>query len=217
MGRKEEVYEPALKEKRVPLLTLDHNWHKLFSHADTTQTILNLEGKLNDLLKLQGKLNTESKEIKKLKKRLMNEIVPMVDALSQNNDSFMEQKIEENKRLIKDCNEKLDQYKDELLDIPSKIADVNNQLMLVTMDACYETLHENSSEIEEIGKWITQIRIELKKKIIRKQEKEQKNRDLYTYMHAIFGADVIQIFDLKYIPEELHKKDSGAENAEKNE
>lgn len=217
MGRKEEIYEPALKDKNIPVLTLDHNWHKLFSQADTTQAILHLEGKLNDLLKRQGKLNTESKEIKKLKKRLIDEIVPMVDSLSQNTDSLLEKKIEENKRLIKDCNDKLDQYHDELLNIPSKIADVNYQLMLVTMDACYETLRENSSDIEEIEKWITQVRIELKKKIIRKQEKEQKNRDLYAYMHAIFGADVIHIFDMKYISKELHKKGSEAENAEKKE
>ena len=41
-----------------------------------------------------------------------------------------------------------------------------------------------------------------KKKIIRKQEKEQQNQELYHYMHAIFGAEVINIFDMKYNPEE---------------
>ena len=42
------------------------------------------------------------------------------------------------------------------------------------------------------------MRIELKKKVIRKQEKERKNQALYSYMHDIFGADVIEIFDMKY-------------------
>ncbi len=215
MSRKDEVFEPALKNKNIPVLTLDHNWHKLFSNADTTQAILKLEERLNDLLKRQGKLNTESKEIKKLKRRLMNEIVPMVDELAQNKDVTLEDKIEENKRLINDCNEKLDLYSDELLELPGLIAEANYQLMLVTMDACYDALHENSKEIEEIEKWITLIRFELKKKIIRKQEKEKKNRDLYAYMHAIFGADVIDIFDMRYIPKEQRQNVFGAENAEK--
>ena len=41
------------------------------------------------------------------------------------------------------------------------------------------------------------MRIELKKNIVRKQEKEIKNHELYSYMHDVFGADVVEIFDIK--------------------
>lgn len=231
MGRKEEVYEPALLGKKIPVLTLDHKWHMLFNNADTTEAVLTLEERLNDLLKRQGKLNTESKEIKQLKKKLMDEIVPMVDELNGKQDAVLEKKIEDHKRLINDCNDKLEAYREELMELPRDIDKANYDLMLATMDACYDTLKENTEEIEEIGNWITQVRIELKKKIIRKQEKEQKNHDLYSYMHAIFGAEVIDIFDMKYNPEEKHpkpalkpaeksqetEKTAGAENAEKKE
>ena len=88
------------------------------------------------------------------------------------------------------------------MELPREIERVNYKLMLATMDVCYEKLKENTAEIDEIGDWITKIRIELKKKIIRKQEKEQQNQELYHYMHAIFGAEVINIFDMKYNPEE---------------
>lgn len=43
------------------------------------------------------------------------------------------------------------------------------------------------------------MRKELKKKIIRKQEGEQKNKELYAYMHDIFGPDVIEMFDIKVV------------------
>ena len=46
----------------------------------------------------------------------------------------------------------------------------------------------------------------MKKKVIRKQEKEAMNHRLYSYMHDIFGADVIELFDMKYNPEEKYKK-----------
>ena len=31
---------------------------------------------------------------------------------------------------------------------------------------------------------------------MRKQEKEIKNHELYSFMHDIFGADVVEIFDV---------------------
>ena len=217
MGRKEEKYEPALQNKKIPVLTLDHKWHQLFSTADTTDVILKLEERLNDLLKRQGKLNTESKEIKSLKKKLMEEIVPMVNEFEQSPNPSLEKKIETNKRLINECNEKIDNYRDELMELPREIDKVNYDLMLATMDACYEKLKENTAEIEAIGNWITQIRIELKKKMVRKQEKEQLNQELYSYMHAIFGAEVIDIFDMKYNPEEWEKKRAQKEAEKKAE
>ena len=45
-----------------------------------------------------------------------------------------------------------------------------------------------------------QMRIELKKNVVRKQQKELYNQELYTYMHDIFGPDVMELFDLKYQP-----------------
>ena len=206
MSRKEDIYVPALQKKKVPILTLDHKWHKLFSTADATPEILALEEQLNELLKRQGKLNTESREIKKLKKKIMDEIVPMVNELEQHPSESLEKKIETNKRLINECNEKFDSYQDELLDLPREIDRVNFELMLQTMDVCYEKLHENKADIDETAEWITQVRIELKKRMIRKMEKEQQNHELYSYMHAIFGADVIDIFDFKYNPEEWAAK-----------
>ena len=47
--------------------------------------------------------------------------------------------------------------------------------------------------------------MEIKKKLIRKGESEKTVFDLYSYMHDIFGAEVIEIFDMKYNPEERKK------------
>ena len=61
----------------------------------TNPDILEKVRTLNDLLKRQGKLNTETKDIKAIKKKLMNEIVPMVDDLEQNPSKSLEKKIDE--------------------------------------------------------------------------------------------------------------------------
>lgn len=196
MAGKEE-FRKVLEGKRLPVLTLDHKWHKLFNMMEPDEELTRLENELNALLKRQGKLNTESKSIKKIKVKLREEIVQLMEK----EDSASTKKLEENRRLIEECNEKLDSYQDELLDLPKQIDDANRKLMIRTMEMCYEVLQINAKEIEEIGEWITQFRMELKKNIVRKQEKEIKNHELYSFMHDIFGADVIEIFDMKYQPD----------------
>lgn len=205
MGRKEnsekkEAFENALLGKKIPILTLDNKWYRLLDEMGK-QSVKVQEEKLNSLLKRQGKLNTETKDIKRLKKKLMNDIVSMVDEAEQGN-TYLEEKIQEHKRLIEECNEKLEAYQDELRDIPREIDQINLQLMLITMDYCYDIMHNNSDEIQKIADWVTEVRIELKKQLIRKQEMEKKNQDIYAYMHDVFGADVVNLFDMQYNPEE---------------
>ena len=92
------------------------------------------------------------------------------------------------------------------MELPRQIERLNQKLMTATMEYCYAIMNENSEEIEEISAWVTGIRIELKKKLIKKQQMEQQNHEIYSYMHDVFGADVIELFDMKYNPEEQHPK-----------
>ena len=215
MSRSEKVFQPALKGKKIPILTLDHNWHKLFSQAHITPEIESLENQVNDLLKKQGKNTTEQKSVKALKKKLMDEIVELADKLDETGDQGIQKKIDEHKRLIQECNEKLDELKDEELDIPRDLDQANYQLMLRTMEACYERLDQNMAEIKKQEEWISKIRVELKKVVIRKQEKEIDTYELYSYMHDIFGPDVIDIFDMHYHPEKFAPKAKQSEDASK--
>lgn len=192
MAAKEDVYKKALVGKRVQVLTLDNKWHRLFAMMEPDKELKRLEGNLNNLLKLQGKMNTESKSLKLIKKKLMDEIVQCMER----NDSVSEKKVEENKRLIDECNTKLEEYQDRLLDIPKEIDEANYALMLRTMEMCYEVLKVNEKDIDDLEEWITNTRIELKKNIILKQEREFKNYELYSFMHDIFGPDVVEIFDV---------------------
>lgn len=200
---RQEAFAEALKGKRLPILTLDNKWYKLLT-PEARKQVGGLEQQLNTLLKRQGKLNTETKDIKKLKKKLMSEIVPLVDEAEQSQNPILAKKIDQNKKLVEECNEKLESYQDELLELPHMIDEINVQLMLITMDCCYETMQENTKEIQEIADWVAETRVELKKRLIKKQEMEQRNHAIYSYMHDLFGAEVIDMFDMQYDPEEQH-------------
>lgn len=198
-------FSEALQGKKIPILTLDNKWYRLLDE-ETRARVAPTEEKLNALLKRQGKLNTETKDIKKLKKKLMQEIVSMANEAELNGGDVPAKKMEQHKKLLEECNQRLADYQDELLELPGEIDKLNLQLMLATMECCYTTMQDNTEQIDEIAAWVTKIRIELKKRLIRKQEMEQKNHEIYTYMHDVFGADVINLFDMKYNPEEKPEK-----------
>ena len=199
---RQEAFQNALLGKHLPVLTLDNKWYRLLNKTGSVP-LKETEDALNQLLKRQGKLNTESKDIRNLKKKLMNEIVPMVDeAEQQGENSKINKQIEEHKRLIEECNEKLEAYEDELKDIPREIEKLNLQLMMFTMECCYDIMKDNDKQIQETADWVSAVRVELKKRLIEKQQMEQQNQEIYNYMHDIFGAEVVNLFDMKYHPEQ---------------
>ncbi len=206
MSRADEIFKPALVGKKIPILTLDNKWHKLFTQSEFTSELKGMEKNLNDMLKRQAKLNTETKELKKLKKKLMDEVVILADEMGDHPTKKQDKEMADHKRLIEECNEKMDDYEEEMVELPRQINQLNNQLMLITMDVCYRKLQQNTKELSEIEEWISGIRRELKKKVVRKQEKEAVINRLYGYMHDIFGAEVIELFDMQYDPEEKYRR-----------
>lgn len=195
----EEEFKEALADKKVPILVLDQKWHRLFAIHGKTEEIKAVESELNELLAEQGKVNTELKRLKKVKNQLMDNIVQNMDDTDETqNNSEREKKRQEDKRLIDEVNEKIDEEEDRLLELPGQIKEANEKLMLLSMDYFYSKIRVNQSEAQEIEEWIAQVRIDLKKNIIRKQNRAINNKEIYSYLHDIFGAEVLNIFDIKY-------------------
>ncbi|MCR5784615.1 MAG: hypothetical protein K6G40_03100 [Eubacterium sp.] len=206
MSLSNEIIEESLKGKNIPILILDQKWHMLFGKTGKPESISVIEEELGDLLKRQGALNNEIKDLKKAKTNMMQQIV---DNMEGEEAEKSDKKMDESTRLIGEINDKIQANDDELLDIPHKIKEVNDKLMIETMRVCYERLHTQADYAEKINAWIENVRIELKKNIIRKQEYETNNRVIYSYMHDVFGPKVIDIFD--YNDEEERKEESSAE------
>lgn len=204
-----EYFKGALYDKKVPILVLDQKWHRLFAIHGKSEEIKQFEEELNGLLARQGQANQDIKDLKKVKNNLMENIVANMEGKNEENqDPVLLKKMEENKRLINEVNEKIEACEDELLELPKQIKEKNEDLMLASMDFCYDKLRTNNEEIEEIAAWIKQMRIDLKKNIIKKQNREINSKEIYSYMHDIFGAQIIDIFDLKQEEQETDSNES---------
>ena len=215
MEEENSKYFESLKGTSLPVIVLDNEWHKLFEGRKKPHNVKKLEQDLNDLLKKQGQCNADRKDLKKLKNKLMEEIVENMEQ-SQNNpkDKKVAKKMEDNQRLIKEINEKMDECEEQLVELPRQIRDTNVELMVASMEACYRFLHKNGEDIYAIEEWIKNVRSELNKNILIKQEREAKNLQIYTYMHHILGAQVLDLFDMKYLKGWTPPKEPGSGDPE---
>lgn len=200
-----DEFQTVLKGRKIPILTLDNKWYRLFE-KNMTPEMKRLEGRINDLLKEQGRITNEVKDLKKIKNNLMNEIVANMPEEGHPIDPAHQKKIDESKKMIDQVNKRLANYDDEMLDLPKMIDDENFKLMLLSMEICYDEFLSNTEDIEDISAWIKSMRMELKRNIIKKQQMEVKNVELYSYMNDIFGSDVINIFDIKYDVEDKKRQ-----------
>ncbi|MGN0513173.1 MAG: hypothetical protein ACI4GD_02755 [Lachnospiraceae bacterium] len=188
-----EVIEENLSKMNVPILTLDERYNIVMPDKDKTPQIRKLEAKVNALLKKQGKITNDIKEVKKIKARLLSEVVENMD--DSGDGSERQKKMDKTQKLISEAKQKLEELEDSELEIPKEIKQANQELLLEFIQTCYGRLNTNREDIELLNKWINNTRIELKKKLVIKQEKELKNNDIYTYMHDLLGPDLIQMFD----------------------
>ena len=106
--------------------------------------------------------------------------------------------MQEDRRLITEINEKMEEKETELRNLQDEMEKDNALLMVQTMEFCYRIMSSNETERERLASWIEGMREELKRKIVRKETIDEKNREIYTYLHDIFGAQVLEAFDLKY-------------------
>jgi DNA repair exonuclease SbcCD ATPase subunit len=200
MGKKDKKanFNHIVKDKKLPILTLDGRWHELFTEEQKSPEMKELEQKVNNLLKKQGKLVNDIKDMKKLKNNLLNEIRENMNIGNDAASRAKEKKLDKNKQFVNELNVKIDNAMEELADIPYQIKEVNEELMAVSINSFYDCIESNKEELKEVAAWISEMREELKRKILLKQELETRNTKIYTYMHDILGHELMELFDREH-------------------
>ena len=193
----EEGFRDAVSRVNVPVLVLDQKWHRLFALTGKPAEVQLQEQIVRDILSKQGQLNSDLIKLKRVKADLMSNIVQNMDD-SAEGPQDTDKAMSNDTRLINEANEKIAEIEDELLELPRELQKENKKLMLLTMSFCYSRIRINQEEEEKISQWIDEFRVELKKNIIRKQNRIINNKEIYSYMHDVFGRDVMTLFDVRY-------------------
>ena len=188
--------EPAsiaelLRGKKVPILVLDQRWHKLFPGGVKPAHIAAIEENLNALLKEQGKLVNEIKDLKKAKKKLMDAIVSGMS--SSGNDK----KKDKQQKLLLETKERIEAQSDRLMELPYEIKKTNEDLLINGVAYCYEEMKIRAQSLEDLKGEIDSRREELKEKVAYRVELEESVDATYSLMHDLLGREVMNLFDKK--------------------
>lgn len=188
-------FRRAFHGRKIPLVTLDERWLDLFPPEDMSPRMKELQQKMNELLKSQGRAVEEIKGYKRYKTQLMQEIVDNMDVDSSFLGKVKERKLEKNQKMILNLNEQLEQSQEELADIPKEIKNTNEDLMVETTKVGFDRLLVTGRKINAVKNEIQQMEQELRE--LKRQEKylEQVNRDVYLYMNDMLGTEVMRQID----------------------
>lgn len=188
-------YEKVINMKKVPILPLDNRWHQLFPNNSKPQRIKHLEQDVMNLLKKESNTGQDLKKLLKIKKKLMSEIVKNMEETNPDEERRRQKKLETSQKLILDINKKITALENEKYSLPYKLIKANEQLLLESIDICYNRIKGNQEQITYLAQWIEKTRDELKKNVVIKQEKEETNARIYAYMHDMLGPNFMEIFD----------------------
>ena len=191
---KSHDFSQAIEGVKIPPMVLDQKWHRLFALGGKPDEVKQLEDKVNELMRRQAELRQEYKELKKVKDNLMESVVSNMEDTADE----VSKKLDDDKRLLEECNQRIEANEAEAEAIPNQITETNKNLLIASMEYCYDKLRTNSREANEITEWIKNVRVQLKKNVIRKQNREINNKEIYAYMHDVFGKEILDIFDITH-------------------
>lgn len=184
----EDSLTQKLKQRQVPVLILDTRWHALFPQERKPAVIRKKEEELNNLLKEQGKLVNECKDLKRVKKKLMDDVVANMGNMTEKQSS-------DNSRLIQETGERLEQDSRRLMEIPFQIKRTNQELLLLGMKICYERMSGRREELEALEQEVNAMREILKSKVAYKTQLEEEIDKTYNFIHNLLGPEVVELFD----------------------
>ncbi len=189
-----DLIKDMVAAKRVPILTLDPRWYQLVPEVSKTDEIKYWESKVNELLKRQGQLTHDLKDIKKIKSQLIQTVVNNMED-DGSNSRKRRKLMDKNQKMIVEAKEKIGQLEDEERELPKELTMANQRLLVETAKFCYNKMNENKEDLEVLNKWIDATRVKLKKNLLIKQDKETQNEQMYSGLHDLLGPEVMGALD----------------------
>lgn len=193
----EEEIIHSLQNKNVPLLILDEKWLEIFPEHLQNDVIRKRVLELNDLLKKQGQQLEQIKGIKRYKSQMMQEIVDNMGADESAIGRLKQKKMDKSQKKILELNEELKQTEDSLSELPYQIRQANAELMVESTRICYGRFRVNKERMQELDAEIAELKEKLKMCVLEQQEREMQDSKMYTYLHSLLGARLMEQLDRK--------------------
>lgn len=198
MAKDIKLDENIIKKNKISVLTRDKEWIRLFQQG-STKNMNKLAEKLEDLLSFQKECVKELKSSKKHKKLLMDKILKLSDAANTKNDKDALEKLEEAKNNILEINDKIDDIQFKLETLPKEIENTNFELLKETVIIAYKDIKEDRTRVKYLDDEIQRLRKILGEMWEEKFTKQKRIDNLYLYLHDTLGHKETDKMDKKFL------------------
>lgn len=194
---KRKLYIRAMmEEKKIPIVVIDPLWYSMKEHI-TTATIRENEKKLNELMKEQGKLNTDTIEYDKVKKNLLKKILEVSQEVNDQGDTTRLNELETLQQSIAKTNENLEAMEERLQEVEKLIEQTNRSVVEEAMALAYTYMSKYKQKKKTLEDEIDYLRQQVILKTEEKKNYDKQYSVLYNYLHKVIGYKYIDQMDKK--------------------
>ena len=191
----EEEFVALVKKKNIPLLILDEKWLDLFPPYRQTPKMKALVKELTGLLKKQGGLADDLKGLKRYKTQMMQEIVENMGPDDSAIGKLKRKKLEKNQKVLLSLRDEVAEKEDVLAGIPYQIRELNARLLYESTMTSYDYLKAGQERLNELNGELNTLRERQRLLMLEKQDLENKNDKIYSYLHTLVGAKLMEDLD----------------------
>lgn len=191
---KKEYVSDIIRNKKLPIVLLDPLWHTAKDHIQS-KTIDRAEKELQELLKEQGRLNTDYKEYTVIKQNFLKEILVVSNKAQEGNDPAALEELNKLHQTTLGANQKLEDIEKRLDEIEREIDDKNKEIISEMIAVGYSYIENYKSQNERLEAEIAALREEMLRKTNKKKEGDVFLKEIYNYLHSIVGREQIEIMD----------------------
>lgn len=188
----------TLRKNNISVLILDERWNSLFASISKTPEILKCEENLRELLKEQARLNTEAKDISRLKKTCMDNILKLAAEAFENNNEDAKKEMQACEKEIKRINDRMAQIEQETERIPERIKETNVELLEHMVNVVYFRIRANQKRVRELEMLIEDTKNKLKVYIDEKASLSEDYAGIYSYFHDLLGPEELERLDREF-------------------
>lgn len=193
IDREEEEFLNRFRGVEAPILILDERWLRIFPEAYKTPEIKLLERKLREAFKYQARLTSDMEDAEQKKKQLMDRIIRFMNVAQVSESEAKKQ--EKSQEYIKDINEQLSGMEMEYENMPDRIKELNEELLVESLRVCYRRMKDNKDQLATQKQLVMEARELLQERTERQKELRKENERIFSFMHRVFGSRIIEIFD----------------------
>lgn len=191
---KKDYISNILKTKKLPIVLLDPLWHTAKDHIQSKE-IDQVEKELQELLKEQGRLNTDYKEYTVIKQNFLKQILVISEKAQAGSDPSALEELNKLHQSTLGANQKLEEIENRLEHIEEEIETKNKAIISEMIAVGYSYIENYKIQNEALEAEIAALREEMLKKTNKKKESDAFLKDIYNYLHSIVGREHIEVLD----------------------